>query len=137
MNFNALKLTRSLSLLLLLAMFPSCISMLEAPPSRPGPGDDVGPRPENAAEIAARWANSHYAFIPAAPFTADEMRFTGPTPVVYHDLILGRAVGWQIVLGPENERLCRQTELSYTRLIINRGRIVSIVSSDQGFAEPR
>jgi len=139
MNFSALNGVRLFSLFLLLAVLPSCISMLEPPPARPGPGEDVGPKPSvaEAAEIAARWANQHYAFLPPAPFTPDEFSFTEPTPVVYHDLLMGKAVGWQIILGPENKRLSYMTEMSYTRLIINYGRIVSIVSSDQRFAEPR
>ena len=39
--------------------------------------------------------------------------------------MLGRKVGWQVSLGPENKVVTDFTDLNYTRLIINRDRIVS------------
>ncbi len=118
---------------MLLLGLSSCISMLESPPSVPTAADDVGPKPVNAAAIALQYANSHYA--PA--LTADEMVVSEPVQIIYHDLLLGRKVGWQVISGPENERFTRYMELQYTRFIIHDGDLISVVSQDYPFHTPR
>lgn len=96
--------------------------------------DDCGPKPLNYRQIAADWFNAHYSYTPPTPIRPDELSMTEPTRVATSNFLLGRQVGWQIILGPENKILTNFTELNYTRLIINRGRIVSVTSSDQPFA---
>ncbi len=98
--------------------------------------DDCGPKPPNCGEIAAYWFNSHYSYTPPIPIRPDELSITEPTKVVTNYLLLGRKVGSQIILGPENTLLTNFTKLNYTRLIINRDRIVSITSSDEPFSTP-
>jgi hypothetical protein len=95
--------------------------------------DDCGPKPPNPGKIAADWFNSHYSYTPPTPIRPDELSITAPAKVATKDFLLGRKVGWQIILGPENKLLTNFTELNYTRLIINRDWIVSVTSSDQPF----
>jgi hypothetical protein len=56
-----------------------------------------------------------------------------PTKVAVFDLLRGRQVGWQVILGPENSRFVDLTEVAYTRFVINRNRVVSVVSSSFPF----
>jgi hypothetical protein len=123
--------------LLLLGAFPGCISMMEGPPSIPTAAENVGPKPRDPGAIIARWANAHYGFIPAAPFTPDEFVFADPKPISYLEIPFGRKVGWQVISGPENKRLQDQIELPYTRFIIHDGHIISIVSQSYAFREPQ
>jgi hypothetical protein len=95
--------------------------------------DDCGPKPQNYHEIAAAWFNAHYRFTPPNPIKPEELSISEPTRVATADWMLGRTVGWQVILGPENKVVTNFTDMAYTRLIINRGRIVSITSSDQSF----
>jgi hypothetical protein len=118
---------------MMLLALPGCISMLEPPPAVPTASDDVGPKPVHAEAIALQYANRHYA--PA--LTADEMVVSEPVPIVYHDLLLGRKVGWQVISGPENERFTRYMELQYTRFIIHNGDLISVVSQDFPFKAPQ
>ena len=97
------------------------------------PSDDFGPRPDNYPRIAAAWFNAHYRYTPPNPIQPDELSLTEPVKVAAADRMLGRLVGWQVILGPENKVVTNFTDLNYTRLIINRGRVISVTSSDQPF----
>ena len=96
--------------------------------------DDCGPKPENYKQIVAAWFNAHYRYTPPNPVRPDEFSVSEPTRVATVDLMLGRKVGWQVILGPDNTMVSNFTNTSYTRLIINRGQVVSVASSDQPFA---
>jgi hypothetical protein len=123
-------LQRGLCLILLLVSLSACTTSDVVPLLA---GDDCGPKPESPGEIVAVWFNKHYRYTPPNPARGDEFSFAEPTRVATNDVMLGRAVGWQVILGPENKFVTNFTELNYTRLIINRGRIVSVTSSDQRF----
>jgi hypothetical protein len=100
----------------------------------PLPTDDVGPKPRNPREIAADWANAHYSFLPPRLFTAEEMKVSEPTKVSLKMPIwfpIGRKVGWQILLGPENERLVNRAGLSCIRLIVYHDDV--IFSEEQNY----
>ena len=95
--------------------------------------DDCGPKPQNPGSIVAAWANARCHFISSPPFSASEFIMSEPTKVAVHDLLRGRQVGWQIILGPENSRFVDFTEVAYTRFVINRDHVVSVVSSSFPF----
>ena len=114
-------------------LFPACTTSDTTPLLAT---DDCGPRPDNYKEIVAAWFNAHYRYVPPNPIRPEEFSTTEPTKVATVDIMLGRKVGWQVILGPENKNVTNFTDLNYTRLIINHGRIVSVTSSDQPFAPP-
>ncbi|HSI13612.1 MAG TPA: hypothetical protein VK961_16320 [Chthoniobacter sp.] len=92
-------------------------------------GEDYGPKPTNPQEIATRWFNSHYD----PPVAPGELSVSEPSRIAVHDILLGRSVGWQIILGPENKKVTYFTEMSYTRLIVKNGQIISVTWSDRPF----
>ncbi|MEP6668880.1 MAG: hypothetical protein ABJF10_07000 [Chthoniobacter sp.] len=96
--------------------------------------DDCGPKPTNTGEIVAAWFNAHYRYTPPNPVRPEEFSITEPKKVAISDFMMGRKVGWQIILGPENKMVKNFSDQKYTRLIINRGHIVSVTSSDEDFA---
>jgi len=95
--------------------------------------DDCGPKPSDYKAIAAAWFNTHYHYVPPNPIRPEELSVPEPTKVAALDDMVGRKVGWQVILGPENKNVTNFTDSKYTRLIINRGRIVSVSSSDVPF----
>ena len=95
--------------------------------------DDCGPQPKDCKAIAAVWFNAHYHYVPPNPIRPEELAVAEPTRVATIDVMLGRKVGWQVILGPENKMVTNFTDAKYTRLIINRGRVVSVSSSDLPF----
>jgi len=116
-----------LLLVLLAASMLSACAVMDTTATAPSPTDDVGPKPANPRQIAADWANAHYIFIPPHPFTADELQITDFKPVSLQMPIwfpIGRKVGWQVILGPENERLAQAIDEPYTRLIIYRDGVI-------------
>lgn len=121
------KITRRSALILGLALLLSACSTDDTTPIRPG--ESYGPKPTNAQEIATRWFNAHYD----PPVAPGELSVSEPTPIAVHDILLGRSVGWQIILGPENKKLTYFTEMSYTRLIIKNGQIISVTWSQTPF----
>ncbi len=122
---------RYLLVLVFGALLAGCVTLNDTTALRPT--DDCGPKPTNYREIAARWFNANYSFTPPTPVQPEEFSATEPTKVAASDVLLGRKVGWQIILGPENKIVTNFTNLNYTRLIINRGQIVSVTSSDSPF----
>ncbi len=127
------RLLRGALVLTLAAMLSACVSSDVSPLLAT---DNCGPRPQDPGKIAADWFNSHYSYTPPTPIRPDQLSITAPTKVATRDFLIGRKVGWQIILGPENKLLTNFTELNYTRLIINRDSIVSVTSSDQPFSSP-
>jgi hypothetical protein len=121
---------RGLWLIMLVSLWSACTTSDLTPLLA---DDDCGPRPQRYQEIATAWLNTHYRFTPPNPIRPDELSISEPTKVAAVDVMLGRVVGWQIVLGPENKMVTNFTELKYTRLIINRGRIVLVTSSNRPF----
>jgi hypothetical protein len=115
-----------LTLLLLTALLPCC-TLLEAPPSAPLPGEDVGPKPD-AHAFVARWANENYASSWGPKWTPQELILADPVPVAYNEPLMGRKVGWLIEIGPENRALVNCIGFPTTQLIVNRDRVVSMVS---------
>jgi hypothetical protein len=117
-----------LPLLLLTALLlTQCGSMMVPQAMPPLATDDCGPKPQNAQAVAAAWANDHYKFWPSHPFTPEEMIISEPEKVALKMPIwfpVGRPVGWQVILGPENERLMNVVENVYVRLIIRNGAVV-------------
>ena len=95
--------------------------------------DDCGPKPADYKAIAAAWLNTHYHYVPPNPIRPEELSVPEPVKAATLDEMLGRKAGWQVVLGPENKAVTNFTDSKYTRLIINRGRIVCVTSSDQPF----
>lgn len=95
--------------------------------------DDCGPKPQDYKAIAAAWLNMHYHYVPPNPIRPEELSVPEPTKVATIDDMMGRKAGWQVILGPENKNVTNFTEASYTRLIINRGRVVCVTSSDGPF----
>src|SRR5580700_2421564 len=93
--------------------------------------DDCGPQPENAKALAAAWLNAHCRYTPPNPIKPEELSASEPTEVATVDVQHGRNVGWQIILGPENKAVCNYTDANYTRMIINRGRVISVASNDR------
>ena len=128
-----MKTARCLLLLLITCVFSGCLSMLEGPPSRPTAADDVGPKPTNVDWIVANWATR----TTGSRYTAEELSIPDPKPIVYNEPLLGRKVGWQVMIGPENRRLATEIGYSYTRLIIHGDRIISTVSSSSAFQDPQ
>lgn len=136
MTFSLPKTLRRLSLLLAALVLSSCGAMMDTHASAPLPTDDVGPRAENPQAIAAAWANEHYKFWPSHPFTPEEMSISDVKPVAIRMPLVfpvGRPVGWQIILGPENERLASSVENPYTRLIIHDGAVILVESRNYPF----
>jgi hypothetical protein len=95
--------------------------------------DDCGPKPKDAAVLAAAWLNKHYRFTPPNPVQPAELLISEPEKVATVDPMAGRLVGWQVVLGPENKVVSNYSDAKYTRLIINRDRILSVASSNHPF----
>jgi len=95
--------------------------------------DDCGPKPQNYKAIAAAWINAHYHYVPPNPIKPEELSISEPTKIATLDVMMGRQVGWQIIIGPENRAVTNFTDANFTRLIINDGRIVSVSSSDRPF----
>lgn len=93
--------------------------------------DDCGPRPENYRAIAAAWFNAHCHYTPPNPIKPAELSVTAPIKVATVDAQHGRNVGWEIILGPENKAICNYSNANYTRMIINRGRVISVTSDNQ------
>jgi len=56
---------------------------------------------------------------------------TAPVRVATVDAMHGRNVGWRVILGPENKIVCNFADAKYTRMIINRGRVISVTSDDR------
>jgi hypothetical protein len=116
----------ALLLLALIGFFSGC-ALVQTESFPPSPADDCGPRPRDPRRIAADWANAHYHFLPAHPFTSEEMRVSEPAKVSLQMPILfpiGRRIGWQVILGPENQRLADANEVPYTLLVIYRDRVI-------------
>ncbi len=113
-----------------LSLFAGCASSDATPLLA---SDDCGPKPQNYRQIVADWFNSNYKFTPPTPLRPDEFSVSEPTKAATTDFLLGRKVGWQVILGPENTMLTNFTHLNYTRLIVNRDWIVSIESRDSPF----
>src|SRR5689334_910793 len=80
--------------------------------------DDCGPKPKDPRSIVAAWANARCHFISSRPITGDEFTTSAPAKVAVFDLLRGRQVGWQVILGPENWRFVDFTEVAYTRFVI-------------------
>ena len=101
--------------------------------------DDFGPKPENYRQLAAAWLNVHCHYTPPNPIKPEELSVAEPTRVATIDPMHGRNVGWQIILGPENKAVCDFAEADYTRMIIQRGRIISVTSTNHlsEFLPPR
>ncbi|MEI9892866.1 MAG: hypothetical protein WDN28_02850 [Chthoniobacter sp.] len=131
-----MKFVRSLLVLLTAVALSGCIFLPEPPPTTPS-GTEAGPRPTNPRAVIADWANSHYKYMVSSPFTPEEMAISEPTPIVYHDALLGRKIGWEVIIGPDTPRLSRVIEMDYTRFILYRDGIISMVSSDRPFPEVR
>ena len=93
--------------------------------------DDCGPKPGNAKAVAAAWLNAHCRYTPPNPIKPEELSAAEPTRVATIDVMHGRNVGWQIILGPENKAVCDYTDAKYTRMIINRDRVISVTSNDR------
>jgi hypothetical protein len=93
--------------------------------------DDCGPKPQNYKAIAAAWLNTHCRYTPPNPIKPQELTTSEPTRVATVDPMHGRNVGWQILLGPENKAVCNFSDANYTRIIINRGRVISVTSDDR------
>src|SRR6187402_553750 len=129
-----MKYLRSLLVLLAVAAFEGCIFLPEPPPTTPS-GSAAGPRPTNPRAVIADWANYHYKYMVSSPFTPGEMAISEPTPIVYNDALLGRKVGWEVIIGPDTPRLSKVIEYDYTRFILYRDGIISIVSSETPFPE--
>ena len=125
------RLTHFLLVIAMVALLAACGTVSDTTPLLAG--DDCGPKPTNSREIVAAWFNAHYRYTPPNPVRPDEFSISEPTRVATSDFMMGRKVGWQIILGPENKMVKNFTDLNYTRLIINYGRIVSVTSSDQPF----
>jgi len=113
------------------SLLPACVTVSDTTPLLAT--DDCGPKPTNPGEIVAAWFNAHYRYTPPNPVRPEEFSISEPTKVAIYDFMLGRKVGWQVILGPENKIVKNFTDLNYTRLIINHGRIVSVTSSDDSF----
>ena len=92
--------------------------------------DDCGPKPENVKAIAAAWLNAHFRYTPPNPIKPEELSAAEPTKVATNDVMRGRTAGWQIILGPENKAVCNYADAKYTRMIINRGRVLSVTSDN-------
>ncbi|MDR3404021.1 MAG: hypothetical protein P4L99_16105 [Chthoniobacter sp.] len=122
---------QSLWILIVSSLLAGCVTTSDTTPLLPS--DDCGPKPTNPGEIVAAWFNAHYRYTPPNPVKPEEFSFSEPTKVATADFMMGRKVGWQIILGPENKMVTNFTDLNYTRLIINHGQIVSVTSSDQTF----
>ena len=93
--------------------------------------DDCGPKPENPKAIAAAWINAHCRYTPPNPIKPEELSAAEPTKVATIDVMHGRKVGWQIILGPENKAVRDYTDAKYTRMIINQDRIISVTSDNR------
>jgi len=132
---GVMKTTRCILLLLITCAFSGCLSMLAEPPSQPTAAEDVGPKPTNIEWIVANWGNRNYPARHA--YTAEEFSIPDPKPIVYNEPLLGRKVGWQVMIGPENRRLANDIGYAYTRLIIHGDRIISTVSSSSPFQDPQ
>ena len=125
-----------LLLAILLATLLAACAVMNTTATAPLPTDDVGPKPANPRQIAADWANAHYSFIPSDPFTADEMQVSDPTPVSLKMPIwfpIGRKVGWQVILGPENERRAQAVDEPYIRLIVYRDNVIFVEAQNYPF----
>jgi len=125
-----------LLLVILLASLLAACAVMNTTATAPLPTDDVGPKPANPRQIAADWANAHYSFIPSHPFTADEMQVSEPKPVSLQMPIwfpIGRKVGWQVILGPENERLAQAVDEPYIRLIVYRDNVIFVEAQNYPF----
>ena len=136
MNFSLRDTLKHLPPFLAALLLSSCGVMMETHASAPSPTDDVGPRPQNPQAIAAAWANEHYKFWPSHPFTPEEMSISDMKPVAIRMPLVfpvGHPVGWQIILGPENERLASSVENPYTRLIIHDGAVILVESQNYPF----
>jgi hypothetical protein len=78
--------------------------------------------------VIAAWLNARSISLSHHPFTSSEFIMSEPTPAVLVGPT-GRKAGWQVILGPENARLVDFTEVSYTRVILNRDRVISFTAS--------
>jgi hypothetical protein len=122
-----MKVPRFAGYFLLVAVFSGCATLVQTTSTTPLANDDCGPNPRDPQKIAADWANAHYHFLPAHPFTPSDMKITGPSKVALKMPLLlpiGHKIGWQIVLGPENQRLADANELPYTLLVIYRDKVI-------------
>jgi len=128
-----MKLPRYLFMILLASLSPACTTSDLTPVLAT---DDCGPKPQHYKEIAAEWFNVHYRYVPPNPIRPEELSVSPPVQVASVDVMLGRKVGWQVILGPENKMVRDFTDSNYTRLIINHDRIVSVTSSDRPFEPP-
>lgn len=123
------RLQQCLFLILPVWLFAACTATSDVTPLLSS--DDCGPRPDNYRAIAAAWLNTHCHYTPPNPIKPSELTTSEPTRVATVDPMHGRNVGWQIILGPENKAVCDFADAKYTRMIINRGRIISVTSDNR------
>ncbi|MDR3403301.1 MAG: hypothetical protein P4L99_12460 [Chthoniobacter sp.] len=112
-------------LLVLAAVLSGCAIPMAVAPL---PTDDFGPKPKDPGRVIAAWLNARSISMSRGPCTAGELTMSEPTKTAFVSLT-GRKAGWQVVLGPENSRMVDYTEVAYTRVIINRDRVISVVAS--------
>lgn len=110
-------------------LFTACAATSDVTPLLAS--DDCGPRPDDYKAIAAAWLNAHCRYSPPNPIKPEELMTTAPTRMATVDPMHGRNAGWQIILGPENKVVCDFADAKYTRMIINRGRVISVTSDNQ------
>ena len=122
------RIPQCLFLILLAALLPACTTSDVTPLLA---SDDCGPKPENYKAIAAAWFNTHCRYTPPNPLKPEELSTSAPTQVATIDVMHGRNVGWQIMLGPENKAVRDYTDANYTRMIINQGRVISVTSDNR------
>ena len=124
-----MKTVQVLFLAVLAGFFSGCVV---SSASAPLATDDCGPRPRDPGRVIAAWLNARSLSLSGRPFTAGELSMSEPTKVAFTDLTRRKA-GWQVILGPENRRVVDFTEVAYTRVIIKRDRVISVVSSSFPF----
>jgi len=111
------------------AFFSGCAFSAATAPLATG---DYGPKPRDPGRVIAAWLNSRCLSISRGPFTASELIMSDPTEAAIMSLT-GRKAGWQVILGPENSKVVDCTEVGYTRVIMNRDRVISVTSSSFPF----
>ncbi|EDY18216.1 hypothetical protein CfE428DRAFT_4352 [Chthoniobacter flavus Ellin428] len=116
-------------MILPIGLFAACVATSDVTPLLPS--DDCGPRPDNYRAIAAAWLNAHCRYSPPNPIKPEELSMTAPVRVATVDEMHGRNVGWRVILGPENKVVCNFADAKYTRMIINRGRVISVTSDNR------